>query len=702
MKYAAAAAIVLALLIAPASAARVAQVQDQTPVTRVIGLVQSLEARIESDGVAEQRSYDKYACWCEDALGRKANDISTGKETIDTAQLKMRERKAQISSHAAEIIHLDDDIKANAEAQREATEIRDKDRMDYTDKKTESEQCTGALEAAIKVLTGAGGKKGFLETLQEAKLLSVAAGIRSVLARPQVSNLASNQDIKLVRQFAEKPEDFVAGRAGVLSAAQVAQNPFGDYAPQSTQIQGILKSMYDTFVMDMEKDNAEEAEAQKAFQELMGTKRAEMQTLQLTLDKQNLEKADKTQDLADTTQLRDDTQQQLAADEAFFAETKEQCKVKALEWSERSRLRTEELSGIRKAVEILSSPEAKTIFSNATTTFVQVSAGRRGRAGTASRLLSLAREHGSRGLAELAAQVRAGGHFDEVIMSIDSMMEVLRKEEQADIEHRDRCQNSNNKNKNDIEDLSSTIDKSGKAIDRMDSEKKQLINQINTLEGSINDTQTEMANQLQLRNAEQAAFAQALKDDTDAVELLSQAMVSLSRFYKRNKIPLSLVAKPPTYSEDKDKAPETIWEGDDYGGRKSESQGILAILGMIKEDLEKEILTGRQEDADAQAAYAKSRAGAQKVLDSQIATKMATEKQLAELEAKMFDTSEFKDQKLGDLGAERELEKSLYSDCSWVSSHFDTRRTKRKTEMDGLVEAKSYLAGVEAGSELAP
>jgi len=231
----------------------------------------------------------------------------------------------------------------------------------------------------------------------------------------------------------------------MLSAAQIANNPFGDYAPQSTQIQGILKGMYDTFVSDMERDNAEEAEAQKAFQELMDTKRAEMQTLQLTLDKQTLEEAEKTKDLASTEQLKDDTAAQLDADEAFFADTKQACKTKALEWSERSRLRTEELAGIRKAVEILSSPEAKRTFLNATTTLLQVSSsGRQQRAfaEVAARLRSLARRQGSLQLAQLAAEVQEGGHFDKVIASIDSMIEILRREEQADIQHRDRCQGS--------------------------------------------------------------------------------------------------------------------------------------------------------------------------------------------------------------------------------------------------------------------
>mmetsp|Transcript_62995 Transcript_62995/g.198965 ORF Transcript_62995/g.198965 Transcript_62995/m.198965 type:complete len:711 (-) Transcript_62995:127-2259(-) len=710
MKSFAVLAAVLALVCCPQSvgAARMlASRASATPVDRVVGLITSLEARIQGDGRAEQQSYDKYACWSEETLGRKANDISAAKEQIESAQTKIVELKSQIASHAEEIKNVEADIKANAESQRDATEVRNKERMDYNDKKTEAEQCIGALEAAITVLTGAGAKKpgNFLENLQEAKVLSVAAGIRGVIAHARASGVASEQDLKIVRQFADRPEDFMGGRTGGLSAVQIAQNPFGDYAPQSTQIQGILKGMYDTFVSEMEKANAEEAEAQKAFEELMATKRAEMQTLQLTLDKQNLDKAEKTKDLADTQQLKDDTEAQLAADTVFFEQTKAAFKTKAAEWSERSRLRTEELSGLRKAVEILSSPEAQATFVNSTAgraaaNFLQVS---RSRASAYDRLRSLARRQHSSSLAELAAQVRAGGHFDEVIASVDQMIALLRKEEQDDIEHRDRCQRGEKKNANDIEDLNSAIDKTDKALGRMGEKQRELVGEINTLEAQINQTKEEIATALKLRNEERTAFQWALSDDADAIELISQAILAMSRFYTRNKIPLSLARKePPTYSMDEDKAPETIWSGANYGGRKSESTGILHILEMLKEDLTKEMETARMDDAAAQADYEKNRAAARQMLGAQTATKTATEKELAQLEAKMFDTEEFKGQKSSDLSSEQELKTSIYNDCSWVSTHFDSRRQKRKVEIDGLVEAKSYLAGVEKGDELAP
>merc|ERR1719163_1669937 len=122
---------------------------------------------------------------------------------------------------------------------------------------------------------------------------------------------------------------------GGMSAAQTGQNPFGDYAPQSTQIQGILKGMYDAFTTDLEKDNVEEANKQKSFEELMATKKQEAATLQATLEKQENDQATKSKQLAENEVLRDDTIADLAADEKFFEETKNAAEAKATEWSTR-------------------------------------------------------------------------------------------------------------------------------------------------------------------------------------------------------------------------------------------------------------------------------------------------------------------------------------------------------------------------------
>merc|ERR1719197_1523084 len=92
----------------------------------------------------------------------------------------------------------------------------------------------------------------------------------------------SYNDLELMKHFVSKPTDFIQKSVKGMSAAQTGANPFGDYAPQSTQIQGLLKGMYDAFVADLEKDDAAEADAQKAYEELMATKAQELATLTAT------------------------------------------------------------------------------------------------------------------------------------------------------------------------------------------------------------------------------------------------------------------------------------------------------------------------------------------------------------------------------------------------------------------------------------
>merc|ERR1719160_2202785 len=81
--------------------------------------------------------------------------------------------------------------------------------------------------------------------------------------------------------------------------------------------------------------------------------------------------------------LLEKTKDQLELDEKFFLETKELCKTKANDWATRTKMRTEELEGISKAIEILTSPEAKKAFEAANKNegaklFLQISARSKG------------------------------------------------------------------------------------------------------------------------------------------------------------------------------------------------------------------------------------------------------------------------------------------------------------------------------------
>jgi len=665
-----------------------------------------MQSKINKDGLLEQKSYDKYACWCEDTMSRKAADIAAGKETIKKLQVLIEKLNADLAAIDVEIKQLQKDTAANIEAQNEATEIRDKENADYMAEKTESEQCIGALEAAIKILTGAGEgkKKGFLETMNQAQLLSVAADMRRVLQKDgAASKIGSQENFKIVQDFINHPQDFSQSRSSGYSAAQLDQNPFGDYAPQSTQIQGILKGMYDAFTSSLEKANAEEATKEKAFEQLMSTKKGELATLKSTLEAQQEDHAFKKKLLADSMTQRDDTKEQAAADEDLFEDTKASCKKKAGEWSQRSRLRASELVGIQQALDILSSPAATKTFENSSSTFLQIASfsAERARSNAYVRLRNLASKFHSLDLARIALAVKESGHFDKVITMIDDMIQLLRKEEASDIEHRDRCESGLNRNKNKLEDLQESIDKADAWLDRMANKKKDMKIKIDDLDKAILATKSEMEDRLELRNEEHKEFVQSLKDDVEAVKLLNMAMDALTKFYKKNKIPMSFSQsheepEKPEYAVDKDAAPETTWTGGNYGGKQEKNKGVLAILSYLVEDTKLEIKKSREDDAAAQADYEKDVAASSKVLNAQKETKSATETAIAELNEKMTDKEAFKTKASDERDAQDDMKDTLTKDCDWVKKHFDDRRTKRDAEMEGLQEAKGILAGAES------
>lgn len=292
--------------------------------------------------------------------------------------------------------------------------------------------------------------------------------------------------------------------------------------------------------------------------------------------------------------------------------------------------------------------------------------------------------------------IKTNGHFDKIISMIDTMIGMMRTEEAEDIKHRDRCEAKQNANENARDDLDAEITKAKAAITRMGNSKDDLDKAQTATETEITATKKSMTDLLEMRNKGEKDFKQALKDDTNAVALITEAIGFLSKFYADNKAALVQKADP------KDQAPETSFDDGNYGGAKSSTGGILAILGMLVDDLEKEIKSGKADEAQGQADYEKDRAALQDTLDAQEKKKSDVESAIADLGSKVEDAEEEEGNKNSDLEAEKDVQKSLNTDCAWVKSTFDTRAKKRTLEMDGLVEAKDFLAGVDSGEAVLP
>jgi len=683
--------VVLALFVAAA-----ANSQSETPIDKVVTLIEGLRAKIVADGEHEQTVYDKYACWCEETTARKAAAIEDAKTLIEELAKRILELKGRLGTYVAEIAKLEKDVKETTEAIDKAEEVRAKEKEAYIKKKGDLEHALSNLIKAIETLTAgttfeksegqlakeASMEKAGIKASEETKLLSVAAGLRSALSTYNDVSYKS-VDVAPIKSFLSNPQG---------AMVQLHSNPaLGTYNSQSGVIQGILSQMKDDFEKELEDSAKEEEEAESNHAQLMETKRADLALLESTLIKTKQNQGDDTQQLAEDMQERSETQKQLKADEKFFDETKVSCSEKAKQWSGRSQSRTEELYAIDEAVGILTSPEAKATFENSSTTFLQLSEATepaKERTAAYDILKKAAVKAHSLRLATMATTVSTTGHFDMVIRDIDVMVENLRAEEKADIEHRDWCESERKSAEFKNENLQYDQEQLTQKIERADGEKVKLEEEVAKTDADKNQTLTAMAEALATRNEENKAFKQALKDDAAAVGLISQAIEVLSGYY-------TLIQKQPEYKANEDTPPETF-EGD-YGGRKSEGTGIIAILSMIKEDIEKEMKTGIAEEKDALKAYEDLRADSQATVDALDAKLVSLGQDIAAKMKEIADLETVKQNKMDSESATDAFLSDLGPNCDWVDKYFDSRMEKRKAEMEGLQEAKAVLAG--AGAE---
>merc|ERR1719271_502004 len=103
----------------------------------VTELITELRDKLIADEDAEQKIYNKYACWCETTSARKAKAIEDAKKDIERLGNKVLELKGKVATLAAEIAELTKDIADNEAAQAEATALRQKENSEYMAEKTE-------------------------------------------------------------------------------------------------------------------------------------------------------------------------------------------------------------------------------------------------------------------------------------------------------------------------------------------------------------------------------------------------------------------------------------------------------------------------------------------------------------------------------------------------------------------------------------
>jgi len=316
-------------------------------------------------------------------------------------------------------------------------------------------------------------------------------------------------------------------------------------------------------------------------------------------------------------------------------------------------------------------------------------------------------------------------NFEKVIVMIDDMVALLGKEQKDDEDKKAYCETELDTADDEKKRLERAISDLEKAIEENKAAVETLITEIADLEQGIKDLDKQVAEATEQRKEEHEDFVENLAANNAAKDLLEIAKNRMNKFYNpklyrppakrelsaEERITVNLGGTaPPTAAPGgiagtgvgalaqvakRDAPPPPPETFGAYAKKGGESNGVIAMIDLLKKDLTTEIQTMEFEEKDAQADYEKlvTDSAAKRAADSQsIAEKTAAK---ADAENSLQKDGEEHKAKMGEAMANAEYIHNLHLECDWLIENFALRAEMRAGEVDSLKKAKAILSGAD-------
>merc|ERR1719361_1420944 len=156
------------LLLASASAASL----ELNPIRKVVNLLQAMQKKVEEEGQAEAKLYEKFMCYCKNGAQDLEASISAAEDKLASLPNEIKAAVEKLSQLKADVKQHQTDKQAAKDAMAEATAIREKEAAAFAKEKTYYDSTIAAITKAVAALEkGVAG--GFLQT-PAAKVLTAA------------------------------------------------------------------------------------------------------------------------------------------------------------------------------------------------------------------------------------------------------------------------------------------------------------------------------------------------------------------------------------------------------------------------------------------------------------------------------------------------------------------------------------------------
>jgi len=710
-----------------------------TPVTRVVKLLQEMQVTIAKEMKEDEDLYDKLACWCANNGKAKTEAVDGATAAIANLESSIESLTAQNAQLTQTIAELEQQLAEDKAAMDSSTKMREKERKQFHGQELEKIQAIENLKSAIMVLTKHVG----------ASLPQVAIGtdlLQKQSRFPWGSEHESADEREIDQMLEHNGLDRVAhGKSFQVSAAEMNPDKFlsaamvtpptmkkvtlsdGEWTEEeiavlkrarhtllvqggrsdsdlfskpyvaTDQILGILKQLQEELTSDLTEQQKTEVARASAFKELSESKAREMAAAEEQREDKRESLAMTKQQLEDAKEDLVETKQQLSEDQKFLISLKKTCAEADGNWEIRRKARLEEIQAVSKTINFLTSDEAKDTFSRTfkAAGFLQLSSRVRHAKGsqvTAAKILrNAAAKNRNPQLSILASQVELDA-FARVKKIMDEMVAKLKLQQADEVKKKDWCDSELQSNSMTTAEQDTIKSNQEVSIEDLKSSITTLTDELEQAKAQVADQQLNLQRASEERQQASLDFQQTISDQKATQEILAKALDKLATFYDKDFLQLRTreARKSSIVTHRHDQAPPVPQM--EY----KKSAGGSGVMSMIEKliydakELEKDAL---QSEVAAQAQYESlvadtngSVAALQESIVSKSKTKSAKEVEVVELQEEMEGTIE-------ELEGLSKYNAELHEGCDYVLKNFEIRQKARADEIEAIQQAKQVLNG---------
>merc|ERR1740117_636076 len=130
----------------------VAATANANPIAKVIEMLSALEGKIMKDGVVEQKVFEEYFEWCDDAAKEKGFEVKTATDKKAKLEATIEKATSDITDYEEKIKELAASIATDEKDLEDATLIRDKENKDFVAAEAELMEAVDMLARAAGII----------------------------------------------------------------------------------------------------------------------------------------------------------------------------------------------------------------------------------------------------------------------------------------------------------------------------------------------------------------------------------------------------------------------------------------------------------------------------------------------------------------------------------------------------------------------